>query len=213
MEEDREIVGHRINFRGLTYAPVNEQGVILLFGMICEQLGIIVEGIRQGYPDAIGIDYRQERHRGVRKSIEFEYSSANFLRQGHDPSKCDIVVCWNHDWRTSPSNIEIIELKKEVENIRQAEKFVVEGSSKLSKKRSSPDDKRSVLGKASSPGTGLSGWEAHKRMLPTAAAVERRIEEAKTRSVSQGYIKFLERLKRYWEIREDKSVVLRKPKP
>jgi hypothetical protein len=206
VQEDKDIVGRRINFRGLTYAPVNEQGVVLLFGMICEQLGIIVEGIRQGYPDAIGIDYRGERHRGVRKSIEFEYFSANFSRQQHDPSKCDILVCWNHDWKTSPSNLEIIELKKEIEEMGQTERIVAEGSSKFSKRKSSPLQKRSVTREATPPGSRLSGWEAHKRMLPNARAVERRIEEARTRGVSQGYIKFLGRLKRYWEIREGKSI-------
>jgi hypothetical protein len=169
--------------------------------MICEQLGIIVEGIRQGYPDAIGIDYRQESHRGVRKSIEFEYFSANFSRQQHDPSKCDIVVCWNHDWKTSPPKLEIIELKKELETIGQTERMVAEGSSEFSKKNPSSEQKRSVM-RETPRGSRLSGWEAHKRMLPNARAAERRIEEAKVRGVSQGYIKFLERLKRYWEIRQ-----------
>ena len=45
------IYGAFINFRGLQHAPVNEQGVVLLFGMICLQLGYIIEVIQTGFPD------------------------------------------------------------------------------------------------------------------------------------------------------------------
>ncbi len=51
-------VGPRIDFPGLTYAPINEQGVVLLFGMLADDVGFSVESIRVQYPDAIVIDYR-----------------------------------------------------------------------------------------------------------------------------------------------------------
>lgn len=34
--KNNSVVGDLINFRGLVYAPVNENGVILLFGKIAE---------------------------------------------------------------------------------------------------------------------------------------------------------------------------------
>jgi len=47
------MVGKAINYRNLIYAPVNELGVVLLFGMIFEEMGIIVEEVRSGFPDAV----------------------------------------------------------------------------------------------------------------------------------------------------------------
>jgi hypothetical protein len=43
--------GSPINFRGLRHAPINEQGVVFLFGMVSYELGFIVEAVQAGYPD------------------------------------------------------------------------------------------------------------------------------------------------------------------
>jgi hypothetical protein len=40
--------------------------------------------------------------------IEFEKESRNFLRHGHLPSGCDLIVCWVHNWPECP--VEVIEL-------------------------------------------------------------------------------------------------------
>jgi hypothetical protein len=37
--------GQPINFRGLRHAPINEQGVVFLFGMVSYELGFIVEAV------------------------------------------------------------------------------------------------------------------------------------------------------------------------
>jgi len=55
-EKDRKIVGSPLNFRGLVYGPINEQGVVYLFGLIAEDLNIRVESIQQGYPDCTQYD-------------------------------------------------------------------------------------------------------------------------------------------------------------
>ena len=47
------IVGAMINFRGMVYAPINEQGVVLLFGKILKDLNMYVEEIKTGYPDCV----------------------------------------------------------------------------------------------------------------------------------------------------------------
>ena len=49
----RTIVGELINFRGMVWAPVNEQGVVFLFEKIAHELGMYVEVVRPGYPDCI----------------------------------------------------------------------------------------------------------------------------------------------------------------
>src|SRR5437879_652063 len=72
---------------GLTFAPINEQGVILLFGILSHDLKFSVERIRQEYPDAAVIDYRDDPNRGIKKDIEFEFLSSNFSKQKHPIEK------------------------------------------------------------------------------------------------------------------------------
>ena len=47
----RRRYGKAIDFRGLRYAPINENGVIFLFGMLAEELGFVVESVQNGFPD------------------------------------------------------------------------------------------------------------------------------------------------------------------
>ena len=103
--------GSFLNFRGLQHAPINEQGVVFLFGMVCLELGFIVEAVQSGFPDCEAkrrIDSKKDHWERVR--IEFEYRSSNFREHGHNPTKCDLIVCWEHDWKDCP--IEVVELKK-----------------------------------------------------------------------------------------------------
>lgn len=98
----------------MTYAPVNEQGVVFLFGKINDDLGIKIESIQSAFPDAIGIDYRHKKDVGIRKRIEFEFRSSNY---NHPLEGCDIIVCWEHDWKSCPDTIEVIELKNELRRL------------------------------------------------------------------------------------------------
>jgi hypothetical protein len=87
----RSIAGDAINFRGTIFGPVNELGVVALFAKVFEELGFVVEEIRAEYPDCVA---RQQMKRGwERIAIEFEYRSSNFERHGHDPERCDLIVC------------------------------------------------------------------------------------------------------------------------
>ena len=105
--KEKSVVGDLINFRGLVYSPMNENGVIFLFGKVMEDLNMYIEEIKPGFPDCIG---RRFTGKGWEKvAIEFEYSSSNFQLHGHDPTQCDIVVCWEHDWESCP--LEVIELR------------------------------------------------------------------------------------------------------
>lgn len=108
--------GGPIDFRGLRHAPINEQGVVYLFGMVSYELGYIVEAIHSSFPDCEAkrcIDQRRNRWQRVR--IEFEYRSRNFRDHGHDPEQCDLIVCWEHDWPECP--LEVIELRRVIDRL------------------------------------------------------------------------------------------------
>ncbi|MEP7293164.1 MAG: hypothetical protein ABI835_15380 [Chloroflexota bacterium] len=108
--------GEPINFRGLRHAPIVEQGVVYLFGMVSRELGFIIESVGIPYPDCVGkrcID--QKRQRWVEVRIEFEFKSKNFLEHGHNPEECDLIVCWTHDWDDCP--LEVLELSSVINTL------------------------------------------------------------------------------------------------
>ena len=107
MSKESSIVGDLINFRGLIYSPVNEQGVVYLFSKVAEDLNMYVEEVRTAYPDCVA---RRFNGKGWEKIyIEFEYLSSNFVQHGHKQEDCDIIVCWENNWKDCP--LEILELK------------------------------------------------------------------------------------------------------
>jgi hypothetical protein len=112
----RTVVGELINFRGMVWAPVNENGVIFLFGKIANELGMYVEVVRPGYPDCVAKRYiGKDRWEEVK--IEFEFKSSHFESHRHPIESCDIIVCWVHDWDKCPKSIEVIELREEIKKL------------------------------------------------------------------------------------------------
>ena len=107
----REVYGGLMRPCPLLCAPVNEQGVIFLFGAMAEKLGFAVLKIRAEYPDCEAL-MRLEDGRQVMVKIEFEYESKNFLKHMHEASKCDLIVCWKHNWPECP--LEVIELREKL---------------------------------------------------------------------------------------------------
>jgi hypothetical protein len=106
--------GALLRFRALEHAPVNESGVIFLFGLVAEELGFIVEALSLDFPDAdakrcVGNEWRRVR-------LEFEYQSRSFQKHAHDPKACDLIVCWEHNWPQCP--IEVLELKTAIRALR-----------------------------------------------------------------------------------------------
>jgi hypothetical protein len=111
---DRPVYGPLIRPYPMIHGPMNESGVLYLFGTVSERLGFVVTLIQTGFPDCLALRLVDvDRWQPVR--IEFEYESRNFLRHLHDPSQCDIIVCWKHNWPECP--LEVIELSKIVGQI------------------------------------------------------------------------------------------------
>jgi hypothetical protein len=109
--EDRPVYGEPLGALALRNAPTNESGVILLFGMLAAELGFHIEAVRAAFPDCNAL-----RRVGTRKwqkvTIEFEFLSSNFHVHGHPPNGCDLIVCWEHDWKECPQNLEVVALRE-----------------------------------------------------------------------------------------------------
>jgi len=111
------LCGDPIGFRALAHAPVNEQGVILAFGAIAHDLGYAVEAVAAAFPDCFA-KRRVGEGRWESVRIEFEFRSRNFRDHGHEPSGCDLIVCWEHDWPSCP--LEVLELKSAIAAFKAA---------------------------------------------------------------------------------------------
>lgn len=117
---ERTLYGEPIDFRGLRFAPINEQGVVYLFGMVSRELGFLIESVRTDFPDCEGKrSTNKDATRWEHVKIEFEYKSKNFLEHGHNSDECDLIVCWIHDWANCP--LEVLELRSVLPSLsRQA---------------------------------------------------------------------------------------------
>lgn len=118
--DDRPIYGNHIDFRGLRHEPVNENGVIFLFGIVARELGYSVEAVQAGFPDCEA-KRQVEAGKWQRIRIEFEYESRNFRDHGHPPNLCDVIVCWRHNWQECPDHIEVIELSKVIKQLAKSD--------------------------------------------------------------------------------------------
>jgi hypothetical protein len=118
--ENRTVYGNPIDFRGLRHEPVNEMGVVFLFGMVARELGYSVEAVRQEFPDCEAKrQVGRDKWQWVR--IEFEYESRNFRDHSHKPDGCDIIVCWRHNWAECPENIEVVELSEVIKRLGKSD--------------------------------------------------------------------------------------------
>jgi hypothetical protein len=104
---DRPVYGPPMWPGPLAYAPVNEMGVVFLFAMMAQQLGFVVHRLQSEFPDCEAMRRVGEGKWQLSRS-EFEYESRNFLKHMHDASKCDLIICWRHNWPECP--LEVLEL-------------------------------------------------------------------------------------------------------
>jgi hypothetical protein len=111
------LLGEFMDFRGLKHTPVNEQGVVFLFGMVARELDYVVEIVRTSFPDCEA-KRRVGKDRWEKIRIEFEFQSRNFLSHGHDKDGCDVIVCWENNWKDCP--IEVLELSAIIQDLDPA---------------------------------------------------------------------------------------------
>jgi hypothetical protein len=107
----RPVMGPPLMLHGLACEPVNEAGVVFLFGMVAHRLGFWVDSLQMAYPDC---EAKLEMEPGLWQHvhIEFEYESRHFRAHRHDEKKCDILVCWRHNWKGCPKEIQVVEMRK-----------------------------------------------------------------------------------------------------
>ena len=109
IDKSKPVMGEPFDRRPMTNAPVNELGVMVLFGMVAAGLGLQVESVQGKFPDCIA-KRQVAPGKWQHLRIEFEYESRNFKLHGHDPKGCDMIVCWKHNWKDCPAEIEVVEL-------------------------------------------------------------------------------------------------------
>ncbi|MHC1724537.1 MAG: homing endonuclease associated repeat-containing protein [Syntrophobacteraceae bacterium] len=117
---DRSIYGNPIDFRGLRHEPVNENGVIFLFGIVARELGYSVEAVQAGFRDC---EAKRQIDVGKwqRVRIEFEFESKNFRDHGHPANQCDLIICWRHNWPECPDHIEVLELSRVIKQLGKSD--------------------------------------------------------------------------------------------
>lgn len=114
----KRIFGDRISFKSLSCAQVNELGVVYFFGVLHETFDFKIESVQSGYPDCIA-RRKVGKNRWEEVRIEFEYDSRSFKMHGHDSKGVDLIVCWKHNWKECPKEIEVIELSSLLEDVEK----------------------------------------------------------------------------------------------
>ncbi len=106
----------KIHTKLLKGVSLSEMMVIFQAGNIWNELSNIIGMVHikefhvNRFPDLVGIRKNLKSGELENVNIEFESISSNFVKHGHPSDKCDIIICWKHDWINCPKNIEIIEL-------------------------------------------------------------------------------------------------------
>ena len=108
---DRPVYGPSLVPAALAHGPINEAGVVYLFGMMADKLGFVVTRVQTEFPDCEAMwEIQPDKWQRVR--VEFEYESKNFLKHFHQAKECDVIVCWIHNWPECP--LHVLELKREI---------------------------------------------------------------------------------------------------
>jgi hypothetical protein len=94
----------------LPFVPRNEAGVAVLFGMFAGEFGMRITDAQYGFPD-VTVEIA-----GRRCGVELEFRSRSFrthvVNRQHRRGKCELVVCWQHDWPGLPEALTVLELRK-----------------------------------------------------------------------------------------------------
>ena len=106
--------GRMLGFRAFAHVPTYEQDVVGMFTAIAHEIGFEIISNRNAFPDC-KTNRKVEgsgRKRYKECLIEFELRSSDFKAHKHPVDGCDLIVCWEHDWKDCP--LEVLELKKAI---------------------------------------------------------------------------------------------------
>jgi hypothetical protein len=93
-----------------------ETEVVSMFGAVAEELGFEIVAQREAFPDCEARRRLESSRNRYRKClIEFEFRSRDFRKHHHPTAGCDLIVCWEHDWKECP--IEVIELSSAIRRL------------------------------------------------------------------------------------------------
>lgn len=118
--KDIQNYGNELNFTyfkkvqsKLLHEPILEMGVVALFCLMFDELCEIpfswnnkkitfnsIKYIRSKYPDACLRYYDYAKKQYFELNIEFEMDSYSFIEHDHEPSKCDVIICWSDNAKT-----------------------------------------------------------------------------------------------------------------
>jgi hypothetical protein len=101
------VYGEPIFHPAMSHAPVNEAGVMVLFGALARDLGFLIMRMQSAFPDCEAMR-KLPNGRWQRLLIELEFESRSFKEHLHDGAGCDLIVCWVHNWPECP--VPVIEL-------------------------------------------------------------------------------------------------------
>jgi len=107
--------GRMLGFRAFAHVPTYENEVVAMFGAIAHDIGFEIISNRAEFPDCkanLKIE-GSTRKRYKECLIEFELRSSDFKTHKHPVDGCDLIVCWEHDWKDCP--LEVLELKKTIQ--------------------------------------------------------------------------------------------------
>lgn len=127
----RDAVGESLRHLpiGMDEAPVNEQGVVMLFGKIHWAIGFpsIIKA-QQEFPDCYANSILHDQYH--RAKIEFKFKSSLFRRSKRSVEEwermVDYLICWEHDsekFEEITNGIEVIALKDELDKPNVIEKL------------------------------------------------------------------------------------------
>jgi hypothetical protein len=99
----------------VTYAPTNENAVLVMFATMAKDLGFTITHIQTEFPDG-EVMREVAPGRWQRLRVELEYQSRNFVVHGHPIDGCEMIICWEHNWPDCP--LEVLELKSVMEQMK-----------------------------------------------------------------------------------------------
>jgi len=100
----------------------NEKMVIFLFGCLFRYFKF-KGAIELGHEEKGDLDSYIYHEDNLQEPLitEFGAFSSNFKKHGHNEKRCNLIVCWKHDWGDCPSTIDVLELKHFGEKAKNAD--------------------------------------------------------------------------------------------